>query len=58
MKKENRYTQAIEQIAPDENFVNDTVQKLAKSKPRRSFVQYALPALTILVVAFVAVIIF
>ncbi len=39
MKPDNRYSKAIEQIKPDENFVNDTVNKLNGSEHRDSRVK-------------------
>ncbi|MBQ9409354.1 MAG: hypothetical protein IJU28_08225, partial [Clostridia bacterium] len=44
MKKDNRYTQALEQIRPEENFVNDTLNKLSGAGARRNQWRVALPA--------------
>ncbi len=55
MKTDNRYSRAIRQISPDENFVSDTVQKLTQDKPRKNYTRYALSAAAALVILVLAV---
>ena len=57
MKQDNRYSKAIEQIKPDEGFINDTLNKL-NGKKRKPFIHYAVPAVAMLAVIAIAVSVF
>ena len=55
MKKDNRYTRALEQIRPEENFENDTLNKLSGAGARRNQWRVALPAAAALTLVLIAV---